>query len=163
MTIARNVLASLLLAGAGSAAQATEICMQPDAFADLFRLSLLGSDDNTLVFGKDLALFPSGLVHYAISLVGTVVPPAGPSSTASFAVLKGTNNTSFFGNHSDCTFDVQISGSGAPSLQSLSCEGRVPGIYAKSNIPMHFVDCNPASTASRALRPGRAAAKGLGE
>lgn len=166
MKIANKILVTSLLLGAAiGTAQATEVCFKLDSFGDVFRLSSISSEDNTLYFGKDLAITVSSIpiVRYAIPLVGSAAPPPGPGTAASLIGLHGVNHTTFFGNHSDCIFDIVLGGAGSPVL-SVSCEGRVPGVFAKTNVMAHYISCGQANqVAQAAARAAPGAAKALGQ
>jgi hypothetical protein len=155
MKMARTILASLLFGTTIGAAHASQdVCFQPDNFVDFFRLTTINSDatncptrllcPSTLVFGSDGTNYriPTNN-NYAIPLVGGDVSGFANNPNVGFVGLHGVNSTSFFGNHSDCTFTFSFNGHALGQVLSVSCNGRAPGIWTKT-VMYHGISCTAA-------------------
>jgi hypothetical protein len=134
-----------MISGAAISTARAEECWRLFPFPDVVRVAETTYVDDkvagthTLVVGKwDAGNF------YSLPVVGSLdinIPLTSPS-TQRFGV-HGTNHTTAFGNHSDCTLDAQLDGP-----WKLSCDGNVDGIFNNSGTPFAHVSCAAAPLAA---------------
>jgi hypothetical protein len=146
----RIILASsMMLTAAIGTAQAAELCWKLTPFIDTIRVTQLTDDGTTtgtqtasthrFVFGNWYAN-----AFYNLPVIGAI--DTDNSSTSTVIKLRfsvhGTNHTTSFGNHSNCTIDALLG-----SSWKLSCDGNVTGIYNRSGSSFTSVNCQTLAPA----------------
>jgi hypothetical protein len=167
MNPAKALVASALLLWTGSGtAQAFETCFQLNDYSDIFRLSS-DSLDSAIVGTVEAITTNNGfpVSGYRIPLVGfsAILPPPNQNPTVRGTGMHGVNGTAFFGNHSDCTFQI-VTGSVAQPGVTVNCAGRVPGFF-NGSASGHYINCDQtaAAHAKVAHTASAARAKAFGE
>jgi hypothetical protein len=153
MKTAKTVLASSIFLGMAFGTAHAETCYNLAPFIDVVRVIQTTSEDeategsHTAVVGN----WTAGNL-YSLPVTGSLdvnVPRTAPSTRR--LGLHGTQHTTFFANHSDCTLD------GTPNGPwTVSCAGRVAGIFNNSGAMLAVISCDTVSTSSVAAS-GRAA------
>jgi hypothetical protein len=144
MQTAKTVLASSVFLGMAYGSAHAEICYRVSPFPDVIRVAQTTFQDEAaggthiLVVGN--WTFGSA---YSLPLVGSLDVSVTPPGIR--IGLHGTNHTTAFGNHSDCTFDQAIPGP-TGSLMG-SCDGRVAGIFNGPPATLTEIPCDTLSTA----------------
>ena len=163
MKVPSTVLGSMMFFSAAIGTAQAEMCWRLTPFIDVVRVTELtdsglptGSEKgstHSLVFGQWVANN-----FYNLPVVGAIemdVPLSTPTKLR-FNV-HGSNHTTFFANHTDCTLDAQLG-----DAWKLSCDGNVPGIFNNSGNPFTLIDCEnlPPDPPFALMEPGTAAGAG---
>jgi len=143
MQAMRTALTASIIIGLGIGTARAEICYKLNPFPDVVRVSETMALDEA-VEGSHTAVvgnWTAGNI-YSLPVVGSLdtdVPRANPPVLR--LGLHGTQHTANFGNHSDCTLD------GVPNGPwTLSCDGRVAGIFNNSGGSLTTISCDTLST-----------------
>jgi hypothetical protein len=152
MDSAKTALVSSIILGLAFSTAHAEICYKLDPFPDVVRVNETTSLDEA-VEGSHTAVVGNWTAGnaYSLPVVGSLdvdVPRSNPPKLR--LGLHGTQHTAAFGNHSDCTLD------GIPNGPwSLSCDGRVAGIFNNSGPTLATISCDAVSTSATVI--GKAA------
>jgi hypothetical protein len=152
METTKAALASSIIFALAIGTAHAEICYKLDPFPDVVRVTETMSLDEA-VEGSHTAVvgnWTAGNV-YSLPVAGSLdtdVPRSNPPVLR--LGLHGTQHTAAFGNHSDCTLD------GVPNGPwTLSCDGRVDGIFNNSGGSLTTISCDTQSTTATVI--GKAA------
>jgi hypothetical protein len=154
MKVASALLASVMIFGVAIGSARAEICYRLTPFPDILRLAETTFDDpatggsHTLVVGAQI-------VHnvYSLPLVGAIELNTGSTTVLHFTA-HAVNRTTSFGNHADCILDGLI---GVAGSESISCDGRVAGIFNNGLATLTPISCSGLSPSLSAEPPsGRA-------
>ena len=144
MKIAKATLVSTSLLAIVTGAAQAETCYKTPPFSDIIRLTQVSVLDeatggtHTLVVGNWTA---GG--SYSLPVVGSQDTSINPGGIR--IGIHGTQHTTFFGNHSDCTLDAIPN---AANGGSTSCDGRVAGLFNVINWTLVPVSCDTLSTSA---------------
>ena len=148
METTRKALAASMIFSLWIGTAHAEICYRLLPFPDVVRVTETTSLDEASE-GSHIAVVGnwSAANAYSLPVVGSLdtdVPRASPPVLR--LGLHGTQHTAAFGNHSDCTLD------GIPNGPwTLSCDGRVPGIFNNSGSSLATISCDAVSTSAMVL------------
>lgn len=151
METVKAALVSSMILGLAIGTAHAEICYRLDPFPDVVRVNETMSLDEA-VEGSHTAVVGNWSFGnaYSLPVVGSLdtdVPRSNPPALR--LGLHGTQHTAAFGNHSDCTLD------GVPNgAWTLSCSGRVAGIFNNSGSPLATISCDTLSTSATLIGKG---------
>jgi hypothetical protein len=145
METAKKALAASMIFGLGIGTAHAEICYRLVPFPDVVRVTETMSLDEAVEGSHTAAVGNWSFANaYSLPVVGSLdtdVPRANPPVLR--LGLHGTQHTAAFGNHSDCTLD------GIPNGPwTLSCSGRVAGIFNNSGSSLATISCDTLSTSA---------------
>ena len=144
-TAGKTVLASSVFLGMAFGTAHAEICYKTPPFTDIIRvaetkyLDEASGGTHTLVVGN----WTAGS-SYSLPVVGSLDVSVNPGGIR-FGI-HGTQHTTSFGNHSDCTLDATVGGAG-----STSCDGRVAGIFNVTGWTLVPVSCDSVGLSAAAV------------
>ena len=142
-TSATTILSATVFFSISIGIAEAEVCYKLTPFIDVLRLNEMTFVDSdaaathTLVSGNWIARG-----FYTLPVVGSQELDSGSTSVRRLGI-HGTQHTTFFGNHSDCTLDGLSGGA-----WTLSCSGKTAGIFNNNGGSLTPISCSGLVTAA---------------